>query len=289
MQADHTVEADHPPEGRFVHVDGWRVHCITAGTGRDVLLIHGAGGSTRDMTFRLLPLLSKDFRVTAIDRPAHGWTSGPAEKTTISPQAQASLLLKVVETLGLDTPIVLGQSYGGAVALAMALQEPAALSGLCLVSAATCDAIPTGTQSLEMLTRLDTVRAVTLATISSPRFIELALAKLFSPQAIPQGYEEHLGIRMSYRERTFRLHMLQASGLAGSLREMMPDYAGIRMPVEIIHGDADPILDCASHAEWIAGQIPRAGLTVLPGIGHMPHHVATEDVARCVFRTASRR
>jgi pimeloyl-ACP methyl ester carboxylesterase len=135
-----------------------------------------------------------------------------------------------------------------------------------------------------MLTRLQTVRAATLATISSPRFIELALAKLFSPQDVPEGYQEHLGVRAAYRERTFRAHMLQASGLSDSLRKMMPHYDGIKLPVEIIHGSDDTIIKCDEHAVWASERLPNAKLTVLPGIGHMPHHTSVDEVADRVIR-----
>lgn len=286
MQSDQSIEKDYPPEGEFIQVEDWRVHYIQEGAGPDILLIHGAGGSTRDMTFCLMPELTRRFRVTAIDRPSHGWTSGGPEKSMTTPQEQARLLLKLIEKIYLDRPIVLGQSYGDAVALAMAVQDQSALSGLCLVSAAASDHIPAGTQSMEMLTRLETVRAATLATISSPRFIELALMKLFAPQGIPDGYGEHLGVGMTYRERTFRHHMLQASQLESSLKSMMTLYSNISLPVEIIHGDQDVILDFEKHGLWLSNQIEGSYLTRLKGVGHIPHHICHEKVSECVFRIA---
>lgn len=289
---DADIEHHFPPEGRFAEVDGWRMHHVVQGQGRDVLMLHGAGGSTRDMTFTLMPYLARiapQLRLTAVDRPGHGWTGGQNEELVVSPLEQAALLWRFCDAQGITDPIVMGQSYGGAVALAMAVLRPEAPSGLCLVSAASSSHIPSAAQGVEMLMRLKSIRQATLATISSPRFIEMSVQKLFTPEAVPEGYIEHLGPKMALRERSFKHQMLQVSSLGKTLARIIPQYSNIGLPVEILHGTMDDVLDHDRHGLWLSGEIPGAGFTSLSGTGHMPHHTRKEDVANAIIRIASAR
>lgn len=289
-QSDREIEAAFPPEGSFIEVDGWRFHALIEGRGPAIVLLHGAGGSTRDMSFRLMPALRErlpDHSLIALDRPGHGYTASRSDELVISPLEQAALIWRVLDTMGHHAPVLLGQSYGGAVTLAMELLRPGAAAGLCLVSAAASNAIPTGAQGAEILTRLEMVRDATLATLRSPRFQELALARLFTPEPVPAGYAAHFGPEMTMRERTFRHHMLQVSSLEQSLGRMMPHYPSIATRVEILHGTGDDILDHDRHGLWLSSQIKGARLTSLPGAGHMPHHTCAEQVCDAVFRLAS--
>ena len=127
------TEAAFPPEGRILDVGGVQVHAAVMGAGPDLVLIHGSSGNTRDMTFSLAPKLAARYRVIAFDRPGLGYTarlgSGGA-----SIFEQADLLAAAARQLGADRPIVLGHSYGGAVALAWAAYYPEDLSALVAVS-----------------------------------------------------------------------------------------------------------------------------------------------------------
>ncbi len=58
-----------PPEGQILDVDGMQVHAVVMGAGPDLVLIHGASGNTRDMTFSLAPRLAERYRVIVFDRP----------------------------------------------------------------------------------------------------------------------------------------------------------------------------------------------------------------------------
>jgi pimeloyl-ACP methyl ester carboxylesterase len=110
-------------EGDFLTIDGHRVHYVVMGEGPDVVLVHGASGNTRDFTHALAGRLAERYRVIVMDRPGLGYTD------RIDPQgaslaAQAGLLADAAAELGAERPIVFGHSYGGAVALAWALQRP---------------------------------------------------------------------------------------------------------------------------------------------------------------------
>ena len=110
---------------RCIEVGKARVHAHVAGTGPDLVLIHGASGNVRDFTFALVGLLTARYRVIAFDRPGLGW-SDDLGRDGLSPLVQADLLRAAAAQLGVRRPIVLGHSYGGAVAMAWALRDPPA-------------------------------------------------------------------------------------------------------------------------------------------------------------------
>ncbi|MEL7257701.1 MAG: alpha/beta fold hydrolase, partial [Pseudomonadota bacterium] len=136
---EQTAEETHPPIGQFVEVDGTRVHVWVDGSGPDLVLIHGAGGNLRDFTFDLAGKLTNRYRVIAFDRPGLGYTDrlpgygGLNNVQGESPLEQAALLQKAAQKLGVKRPIVLGHSFGGAVALAWGLNAPKDTAALVLL------------------------------------------------------------------------------------------------------------------------------------------------------------
>jgi pimeloyl-ACP methyl ester carboxylesterase len=269
----------------YTAVDGWNVHSLTMGAGPQALLLHGAGGSTYDMAWRLMPRLAGKATVTAVDRPGHGLTTGTFEDLCLSPLEQAALMWRFCDEKGIANPVIIGQSFGGSVALAMALLRPGRAAGLCILSAPSSDFIPTGRQSVAILERLKTVRKATILTVSSKRFMNMAMVKLFSPEPIPEGYEDDLSESLVFNEARFKHQMLQASGLGYCLNRMMPHYSEIEIPVEILHGTTDPILSYERHGLWLSREIPGSRLTSLEDAGHMPHQTRLEEVAASIFRT----
>ncbi len=283
------AEATHPPQGRFIDVDGVRVHAVEMGAGPDVVLIHGASGNARDMTFRLAPALADRYRVIAFDRPGLGYTDdiNPAGATIAE---QADLLSRAAARIGAERPVVVGQSYGGAVALAWAVHRPDALSAL----------VPVAAASTPWDTPLDPFYRVTasplgqrlavpvLTALVTRRRVEREIAAVFAPQPVPEGYADHFGPGLTLRRETLRANARQRANILREIIEQAPRYPDIRVPTEIVHGTADTTVDLELHSETLARRIPGAVLTRLPGIGHMPQHVATAEVAAAIDRAAAR-
>jgi len=134
--SNDVAERAYPPIGRIVQVDGQPVHLLEKGRGGPpVILIHGASVNLRDWSFSLMDRLARTNRVIAVDRPGFGYSArGPGEWP---PAQQAAHLRAAVRQLGVERPIVVGHSWGGAVALAWALDFPNDVSGVVPVSGAT--------------------------------------------------------------------------------------------------------------------------------------------------------
>jgi len=128
------TEREHPPMGRFVTVDGVRLHYIEKGEGPPVVLLHGNVVTAEDFdTSGVLDLVAKRHRVIAFDRPGFGYSDRP-HGSAWSARVQADLLRDALVILGINRPVVLGHSWGAAVALALALNHPNAARGLVLLS-----------------------------------------------------------------------------------------------------------------------------------------------------------
>ncbi|MEM8617253.1 MAG: alpha/beta hydrolase, partial [Pseudomonadota bacterium] len=128
------VEAAYPASGQLIDLDGTRVHVLVDGaSGPPVLMIHGASANAREFTQTLAPRLSDRHRVFMVDRPGHGHTARPVAGHTLA--VQADLAAKALEALAPgERAVVVGHSFGGAVALRLALDHPENVKGLVLLA-----------------------------------------------------------------------------------------------------------------------------------------------------------
>lgn len=299
-RADHReaqAEALFPPEGQFIDVDGRRVHAVVTGSGPDLVLIHGASGNTRDFTLSFVDRVKDRYRVIVFDRPGMGYTDradpayrNPFNASSESPAEQAAMLQAAAAQLGAERPIVLGHSYGGAVALAWALNHPDDIAGLVDLSGATQPwRGELGRLYRLMASSLGGAVIPPLITAFAPEDrIDEVVEAIFAPDPAPGGYGAGVGAALSIRRDSFRANARQVNGLRPHVTEMSRRYRTLDLPVEIVHGDADDIVPLEVHSVPLSRQIEGARLTVLEGVGHMPHHVAPQAVIDAIDRVAAR-
>ncbi|SEN97735.1 Pimeloyl-ACP methyl ester carboxylesterase [Pseudorhodobacter antarcticus] len=277
----------YPPTGQFVTVNGTRIHADVQGAGPDLVLIHGASGSSRDFTFDLTRRLKSTYRVIAFDRPGMGW-SDSAPNTDTSPLGQADLLIAAATQLGATHPIVLGHSYGGAVAMAWALR--AKPTALVIVSGATMP-FP-GDLGLWYKVTSSTLGGHTiipLITAFAPQSrIDASVNAVFAPQSPPAGYADYIGTGLTLMRDALRVNGRQVNSLKPYVIEMSKIYPDLTLPVELVHGRADTTVPLKIHAEPLSKLLPNATLTILDGAGHMPHHTHPDAIIAAINRAAKR-
>ena len=292
---DETIET-WPPIGELVTLEnGRRVHAFQTGSGPDLVLIHGASGNVRDFTFSFADRVKDRYRVTVFDRPGLGYTDranarveGAFNSDAETPYEQALMLKQAAEKLGVERPIVLGHSYGGAVAMAWGLEyEPAALV---VVSGAT---IPwsggLGAQYRLLGSSLGGAIIAPIATAFATRSrIDTVTEAIFEPQPVPEGYLDYVGPGLTLKQTAIRANARQVNNLHEQVSEMAPRYETVTVPVEIVHGAVDEVVPPQVHAEPLNNLLPNSNLTLLEGIGHMPHHWAPEAVEAAIDRAAAR-
>jgi pimeloyl-ACP methyl ester carboxylesterase len=285
VRAEARTAQDYPPQGEILTVDGVQIHAQVLGDGPDLVLLHGAAGNANDMTFRLAPALADRFRVIIFDRPGLGYSDAMnPDGATI--QEQADILMKAARQLGADKPIVLGHSYGGAVALAWAVNHPDALSALIPLAAPS----QTWSEAPSTLYRnlsspiMGPVSALLITAFVSEEFVAGQMKTVFEPQSAPNGFGAHFGTGLSLRRDALRANAMQRVNLRAEMADLATQYDKISVPTFIVHGDADSTVGFQRHAVPMQAAIKNAELIALPGIGHMPHQVSLDDVTAAVDR-----
>ena len=291
-----SAEREFPPEGQFIDVNERQVHAVVRGSGPDLVLIHGAGGNAREFTFDFMDRLTDRYRVIVFDRPGLGFTDRTDEKydsafTTEAegPQEQAAMLQAAAAMFGADNPIVLGHSYGGSVALAWALNHPDNIAGVVNL-AGPSHPWPGDLGAYYKVNGSTLGGAIVpplIAAFATGARIEDAITCIFAPQAVPDGYAGHIGGPLTIRPDSFRANARQVNTLRPHIVEMAPRYASeLNLPIEILHGDLDTIVPLDIHSIPLRDAVPQARLTVLEGVGHMPHHAEPQLVVDAIDRVA---
>lgn len=270
------IAAAFPPIGQFITIDGAQLHYRRTGQGPDIVLIHGASGNLREWEFGLRAALENRFTVTAFDRPGHGYSDAIPQGAHLA--AQAAHLRKAAAALGITAPILIGHSYGGSVALAWALQN--APPAMMLISA---PALPWPGQLDPWYrltnTALGRALAVPLAAALVPQsYVRRATDAVFAPQIAPPAYQAEFGAMLATRAPSLGNNTGQVNALYADISAQMAGYGALTMPIALIHGDADTIVPLHIHAAKLVDILPNARLTVLAGVGHMPHHAHLDVV-----------
>jgi pimeloyl-ACP methyl ester carboxylesterase len=277
------IERAHPPRGRFIDVDGLREHVVDIGEPQNhalpIVLIHGAGCNLEDMRLALGERLAARHRVILIDRAGLGYSQRGTRRGS-APAYQAAVLRGVLDRLGVARAIVVGHSWGGALAVAFALDYPGRVAGLVLLA-------PPLYPQLRSMTWLYAAFATpvvgwlyarTLALPLGVVFIGFALGSAFLPQLPPRAYLRRSAALLLLRPSTFLANARDVANLKTNLAAQAARYATLAAPTIVMAGDCDMVVPSRDHAKAFAIAVPAAKLVMLPGIGHMVHHVAADRV-----------
>jgi pimeloyl-ACP methyl ester carboxylesterase len=288
------IERAHPPAGRFVDIAGQRQHVVELGQDDDsapawpIVLIHGASCNLEDMRLALGERLAAKRRVVLIDRPGLGWSTRPAREGS-SPANQAAVLRVLLDRLGIARAIVVGHSWGGALALTFALDHPDRVAGLVLL------APPTHPWQRRLTWFYDAVSvpiagwlfAHMLALPFGALLIGPALRSVCLPQQPPARYVSRAASRLVLRPASFLANANDLSDLKAFLAKQVARYPTLAPPTVIITGDRDNTVSYKTHALAFASDAPQARLVVLRGIGHMLQHAAAERIIAEIERLES--
>ncbi|MDB4433335.1 alpha/beta hydrolase [bacterium] len=269
--------------GKHVVVRGVPLRVHQQGTGRNVLLIHGSPGSIEDWQ-PVLDGLSGSFRFTVFDRPGHGF-SGDAGQ--YSYRFNAEIALALIDELKLDHVLVVGHSYGGATALAMALLAPPAVDGFVVLDSATYR----GSREPTVLFRL---LGVPWLGIGLARVMPSSIAASQIRKALTDVYrsvppEDFLALRTRLWSPPKVNHAIakEILGSTPELTEVSPQYPSIRRPLAILAQGDVPIRK--DSAERLHAAVAGSSLELVFGSGHMLQFQSTPEVLRTIRSLDARR
>lgn len=250
-----------------------------------VLLLHGASGNLADMTLTLAPALAQRYRVIAIDRPGHGWSDRPNGCRDAWPARQALAIRNALAQLEASPVVVVGHSWSGALAAHMALRHSDIVSALVLVAAAT-HPWPGGIAWYYRSAAHPLLSPVFTRTLAAPlgaAAIRRAVKAIFAPQEPLADYARRIGASLLLRPSQFRANAEDMAALHPFVSMQAPLYRDIKIPTQIVCGDADRIVPDL-HSIEVHKAIRHSNLRILRGIGHMPHHVCVDEVVAAIDR-----
>ena len=277
--------------GQFVSVDGLNLHYVSAGSGPPVVLIHGNPGSHQDYTLEVFNKLSQSFHVVAFDRPGHGY-SERHDSITTTVEVQAQLIRDALRKLSIEKPVIVGHSWGGSLALAAAVAYQKELSGIVLLAPAAYPSV-----SVERWSLLPHVPLVgkfvvhRLTPLMGQAMIRESLKKAYHPQAVQNDYAQQAA-QMWTRPEQVRAWAYDERTLRSSLRLLSSRYSDIELPVVIVTGSGDLLVEPEQHAYPLHRAIKHSELIVLPETGHELPQTRPDRVIQAietVWRAADQR
>lgn len=272
-----------PPIGDFMTVDGVRLHYIVRGHGQPLVLIHGNGTMIQDfLVSGIVDELAKRYRVIIFDRPGYGYSSRPRGLWT--PRAHATLYEKALERLGVSKAVVLGHSWGSLVAVALALQAPGLVRSLVLASGYYYPTLRADVilASPPAIPGLGDVLRYTVSPLVGRALMPGMIKGMFAPAPVPERFEREFPKEMMLRPLQLRASAEDAALMTPVTVELQEHYRELKLPVVIIAGADDQIADVGRQSERLHHALPQSEFIVVPGMGHMIHHLAPEKVVQAI-------
>jgi len=255
------------PAQQIAPVPHGRISYREAGRGAPTVLLHGLLGNARSWSWQF-HLLSERYRVIAWDAPGYGLS----DTTEQDQDAFAEALLGLVDHLGCETVNLLGHSMGGVVAATFAARHPGRVARLVLSCTHVGYAQPADTPPTEkLLERLRDIESQGLVAYGQGRARAMvapgATAEAIDLAALIAAETNPDGLFCATR-------MLQFA-------DVRPLYAKLAMPVLIINGTEDPVVQPIMKQELLALN-PKAERTEIAGTGHAPYLEDPETYSQIV-------
>ncbi len=263
--------------GKYLSVGNVRIRYYQTGEGRDVLLIHGLPGIIEDW-MPVVNLLEKHYRVTVIDRPGHGFSTG--EGLDGSLEQNITIIYALIKALGLKNLILAGHSYGGAIALGMAVADPPEVSAYLLVAPLSYELKSDDRIFVFLLSPLGKLFFNPIVSLGGRYFVEKGLEKAFSPEEnfLTEDFiksREEIWLKKSVLMTIAREHIHAMR----DLKRQIPFYHNISKPVFILHGDHDRLIPY-QHSLRLHRVIRDSKLKILKNAGHMIPITHPEEVEK---------
>jgi len=286
------IESLYPPIGEMIDVGGYSLHAVhvprpaTADL-PPLVFIHGASGNLRDQMIPFRPAFEGRAEMLFIDRPGHGWSDrGGAANDT--PDGQAAAIADAMRAKGISSAIIIGHSFGGAIAASFALGHPEMTAGLVFLAPAT-HAWPGGIAWYYGLTRIPLIGPLFANTLALPAGltrIESGSACVFAPNPLPKDYIAETAPALVLRPNAFRNNAIDVSNLKPYVTRVAPRYTEIKAPAVVVTGDSDSVVLAHIHSEGLARDIEGAELIWIRNLGHKPDYVTTDLAVRAIEKVA---
>ena len=277
------AEAENPPTGRFLDIDGVHLHVVERGTGDPIILLHGNGSLIQDFALAgVIDGLAENHRVIAFDRPGFGYTNRPTGRIW-NADAQAALIHAAMHALDIDAAVVVGHSWGTMVATALALAHPESVKRLVLISGYyfPTPRLDVPFAAVPAIPGIGTLLRHTLSPLIGRAMWPALSRMLFGPADITPGFRQW-PVWMTLRPEQLRASAADTAMMIPQAIHMADRYGELNMPVTVLAGDGDLIVNTAVQSVRLQERLLHGTLQVVPGAGHMLHHIAPAIVIAAI-------
>jgi pimeloyl-ACP methyl ester carboxylesterase len=268
------AERAHRPLGRFIDVDGVRLHYLDEGDGPPLVLLHGLGSMVEDFVLSgLVREASKRYRVIAFDRPGYGHSERP-RRMRFGAAAQAELVRKALHRLDVHRPIVLGHSWGTLVAVALALDYPEVPRSLVLASGLYFPSLRLDAPLMAppAIPLIGDLLSRTLSPLAGRAMWPGFLRLIFGPAPVPPAFASAFPTWLALRPGQLRAVAEDALATVGATLRAARRYRELTLPVVMVAGERDRYVSMRAHTERLHRLLPSSRLLLSPHSGHMVHH-----------------
>ena len=277
------VERSHPPLGKFVEVDGVRLHYLEQGSGPAIVLLHGNGVMADDFAISgLLDRLAQTHRVIAFDRPGFGYSTRPAG-IDWTPEAQAQLFSKALHVLQVDQPVVVGHSWGTLVALALALDFPQDVRAVALLGGYYYPSlrIDAFLNALADAPIVGPLWRYTVAPLLGRALWPLMSKQIFAPAPVPARFGQ-LPPWMALRPGQLQAAAAENGLMVPAAKRLAQRYGELNMPVALVAGLGDKLISPKKNSVRLHADVAQSKLALQHGAGHMLHYSKIDEIVAAI-------
>tara|TARA_R110000868_G_scaffold107263_8_gene293466 strand:+ start:3628 stop:4572 length:945 start_codon:yes stop_codon:yes gene_type:complete len=270
----HRIAKAHPPEGEFLEIDGVRLHYRRSGDPASpaILVLHGAASNLEEPRLALGEVFSNE-NVVWLDRPGLGWSERPKSKRW-SPADEAALIVKFLDRLGIRQAVVIGHSWGGAIAMRLAMDHPDRVTGLVLIAPALSAWIGEAAwfNAASGLPLIGPLLTRVIIPLVGHGQLASGARSAFHPEAVPEGYVANSRLPLILRPGNWVANARDMMQVNTHLEAQEERYQDVMLHTLFLAGKADTVLWTHRHSGQVAARMLNAELRLISGAGHNLHH-----------------
>ena len=288
------IEADAANIGTLTDVGGFSMNALHVPAGADaelppIVFIHGASGNLRDQATAFLEPLKGRAELLFVDRPGHGYSERGGPENAY-PDGQAAAIARLMEKRGIARAVIVGHSFGGAIAASFGVLYPEKTAGLLFLAPAT-HPWPGGVDwyyNLASTPVVGTLFCHTIALHAGMARLDAATRNVFAPNPRPETYIGDTAPSLVLRPAAFCANATDVANLQGYVTHFAERYREISAPTVIVTGDSDDIVLEEIHSRGLARDIAGSELVWIKGLGHKPDYAARELAIAAIEKIAGR-
>ena len=264
------IEKQHPPVGQFKIINNIKLHYQIIGHGPLVVLLHSQPSNQQQFN-KLKNTLQNSYTVISVDRPGMGYSDPVKDVSPKRLELQAQLIRELIKSITDEKPILVGHSYGGALALSYAIQYEDEIEGLLVINTASHPWkkskpwLPFRIISNPIYGKLFTN---TYAMIYGKMTIEASADSNFPNKKAPTNYINDTSSELTLRPKNLQSYTYDAINLRDALELQHRFYNHLTIPVTIMAGKGDSVTPNKIHSYQLNSDIKHSKLVNLDSVAH---------------------